>query len=115
MTSVAKKLIEKSKSELPIYKDAKYNKNLIDLINVYPKYGIGLKVIPYKWIKKGNLNSYYEVSSVKLKNVAHGRIFGIKYYKGKMVTKKEKEVIKWTYSNNWHLWPYEGKKDGIWH
>lgn len=45
MTSVAKKLIEKSKSELPIYKDAKHNKNLINLINVYPKYGIGLKVV----------------------------------------------------------------------
>nr|CAG8471918.1 1938_t:CDS:2 [Entrophospora candida] len=45
MTSIAKRLIRKSKPQLPIYKDAKGHKTLLELINVYPDYGVGLNVV----------------------------------------------------------------------
>ncbi|CAH1759970.1 12884_t:CDS:2 [Entrophospora sp. SA101] len=104
MTSIAKRLIRKSKPQLPIYKDAKGHKTLLELINVYPDYGVGLNVIPIRLIQKGNLNTYFKITRVKLKDISHGSVNGIKYWKGK---KEKEEGIPWRYSNNWYIWPYQ--------
>ncbi|CAG8576646.1 17833_t:CDS:2 [Dentiscutata erythropus] len=59
MTSVAKRLLLSGKDLLPTVRDAQSPKNLYKLLNVYPNYGVGLKV-----------------------DMTHGKAFGIKVWDG---------------------------------
>lgn len=43
MTSIAKELLKKS--GYPIIRDSNKPKNLFELLNVFPNYGVGLKVV----------------------------------------------------------------------
>ena len=43
MTSIAKKLLKES--NFPIIRDSIKSKNLFELLNVFPNYGVGLKVV----------------------------------------------------------------------
>jgi hypothetical protein len=43
MTSIAKKLLKES--GYPIIRDSIKLKNLFELLNVFPNYGVGLKVV----------------------------------------------------------------------
>ncbi len=43
MTSIARKLLKNS--TYPIIKDSQKPKNLFELLNVFPNYGVGLKVV----------------------------------------------------------------------
>ena len=43
MTTIAKKLLKES--DYPIIRDSIKFKNLFELLNVFPNYGIGLKVV----------------------------------------------------------------------
>ncbi|CAG8467780.1 18248_t:CDS:2 [Acaulospora morrowiae] len=67
MTNIARKLLNHSEIQFPTIVDAKRGKNLFELINVYPEYGVGIKVVPDHWVKKGITKSYYEITRVSLK------------------------------------------------
>ncbi|CAG8573911.1 14387_t:CDS:2, partial [Cetraspora pellucida] len=68
MANVAKRLLLNGKDILPTVRDAQSpKKNLYKLLNVYPSYGVGLKVAPDHWVNKGITNSYYEITKVSLK------------------------------------------------
>ena len=46
MTSIAKNLLKES--NYPIIKDSYKSKNFFELLNVFPNYGVGLKVVCLK-------------------------------------------------------------------
>ncbi|KAF0498157.1 hypothetical protein F8M41_020592 [Gigaspora margarita] len=103
MTSVAKRLLLNGKDLLPTVRDAQSPKNLYKLLNVYPNYGVGLKVAPDHWVNKGITNSYYEITKVKLKmkDITHGRVFGIKVWDGTVRRiRKFKIIIRLSYTNH---------------
>ncbi|CAG8589894.1 uncharacterized protein OCT59_021750 [Rhizophagus irregularis] len=110
MTSIAKKLLKKS--GYPIIRDSNKPKNLFELLNVFPNYGVGLKVAPDHWVKKGILESYYEITKVapKLKDINHGKVFGIKVWKGKILYEGKPMRISGTLKWNWHRWPIMKKR-----
>ncbi|KAF0498156.1 hypothetical protein F8M41_020592 [Gigaspora margarita] len=107
MTSVAKRLLLNGKDLLPTVRDAQSPKNLYKLLNVYPNYGVGLKVAPDHWVNKGITNSYYEITKVKLKmkDITHGRVFGIKVWDGKVLNEGKPKKIGGGYKWKWMLWP----------
>ncbi|CAG8536776.1 6104_t:CDS:2 [Acaulospora colombiana] len=45
MTNIARRLLNHSEVRFPIIIDAKRQKNLFELLNVYPDYGVGIKVV----------------------------------------------------------------------
>ncbi|CAG8451958.1 5275_t:CDS:2 [Funneliformis mosseae] len=110
MTSIAKELLKNS--TYPIIKDSRKHKNLFELINVFPNYGVGLKVAPNHWIQKGIRESYFEITKVnpRMKNINHGKAFGIKVWKGKVLNENEERIhgaLKW----GWYRWK-EGRIGG---
>ncbi|CAG8520378.1 8531_t:CDS:2 [Paraglomus occultum] len=118
MTSIAKELLEKSSKTIPIIRSARAKKNLYELLNVYPNYGVGLQVVPDKWVKKGFEDCYFKVTRVRLKplNIKHGRAFGVQYWNDfplSYISLKEVVIrggLKW----NWMIWPSGENKEGRW-
>ncbi|KAG9304969.1 hypothetical protein G9A89_003138 [Geosiphon pyriformis] len=117
MTSIARKLIYSS--ELPVVVESQRGKNLYQLLNVFPYFGIGQKVLPTKWMAKGFRREYIEVTKIrfKKKTINHGKAWGIKYWNGVPVDggkpKKIRGGVKW----NWITWPVRepNERAGFWH
>ncbi|KAI8997697.1 hypothetical protein BDB01DRAFT_902038 [Pilobolus umbonatus] len=59
-------------------------RSLYQLLRTLPNQGVGIKVIPNKFIKNPTLkNSYYEVTKVNLKEEGkNGRAWGVEVLKG---------------------------------
>ncbi|CAG8445089.1 2053_t:CDS:2 [Scutellospora calospora] len=107
MTAIAKKLLLNGKEILPTVRDARSPKNLYKLLNVYPNNGVGLKVVPDHWVNKGIIDSYYEITkaTLKMKDITHGKVFGIKVWNGRVLKNGKPEKIRGGYKWNWMLWP----------
>ncbi|CAG8495988.1 2316_t:CDS:2 [Paraglomus brasilianum] len=120
MASIAKELLKQSSKTIPIIRSARAKKNLYELLNVYPNYGVGLLVVrrwmvPDKWVGKGFKDCYYKVTRVRLKplNIKHGRAFGIQYWNGEPINNKREVVIRGDLKWGWMIWP-SGDKEGRW-
>ncbi|RHZ47137.1 hypothetical protein Glove_590g13 [Diversispora epigaea] len=113
MTNIARNLLIRDK--IPTIVSAKKPKQLFEILNVYPDYGVGLKVAPNHWIDKGITECYYEVTNVKLKmkDITHGKAFGIKVWKGKILNEGKPERIRGTYKWSWKLWPIKKREERI--
>ncbi|CAG8463226.1 7195_t:CDS:2 [Ambispora leptoticha] len=113
MAQIARKLVRESAATLPIVEQASKKKTLPELLSVFPRYGVGQKVLPNKWIHKGFRNHYIEVTRVRFRNdsLKLGKAWGHKYWNGKLVDDGKELQIRGWYKWYWLRWPIKDERE----
>lgn len=76
MAAVVKSLFGKH----PEFIKIKSRKNLWELIQHLPSYGIGLKVSPSEWYRQGRTLNYYKIEKV---SPAYKQVWAVRYRQGR--------------------------------
>ncbi len=81
----------------------KFNKNLIEMLFLFPNFGEGFKIY-----MKRRVQDYYLIDHVNIKNHRHGKIFGMFYKNGVPVEKDIKKIRKTLQDGRWLFEPPVG-------
>ncbi|KAL1923565.1 uncharacterized protein VTP21DRAFT_8545 [Calcarisporiella thermophila] len=104
MTTIAREILAKTGTALPIIKAAYKPKNLYELLNTHKDFGVGQRVVLQKWINKGFQDCYYEITKIKLKeDLRHGRAWGVMVWKGRTLDEGKPKKLMQTARRQWRL------------
>jgi hypothetical protein len=82
MESVMTRVLQRTGIPKTVELAQRINRNLYEAIVLLPQDGVGTRVQPTTWKQKGWHNCYYKVTRVKLDDKLHGKVWGIRYWRG---------------------------------
>ncbi|KAF9364623.1 hypothetical protein BGX34_000927 [Mortierella sp. NVP85] len=103
MSAIAKEILSKSASTVPLITRSTHPKNLYRALKVMDQNGVGETVTTTKLLNKGLKDCYYKVTKVNLRGpkLNHGRAYGIEVWKGKVLNDGQPVEIRGGLKWNW--------------